>query len=388
MGNAIDRMMEKAVRSNVFPAASLLVSKKGEIVHHKQYGDAREGTCFDVASLTKPVCTATLVAMLAEEGLLKLTDTVYQWLGGARLPEHKLITVKNLLEHTSGLPAWQPYYRELPLDLVGTEGGKRFILDACYHEALIYKPGEGTLYSDIGYILLGEIIEQAAKVSLDTLFNNQIAQSLNLNDTFFVRLIGKPLTKTAKRTFVTADQHVPTPKHGMPKEREKLKPGEHRRFAPTEDCPWRERIIHGVVHDQNAYALGGVAGHSGLFSTAADLHRFILEWTNCYNGNSNWMPKGILNQLVDFNNIKRLKESDLYIGGWNVPSTKNSSSGRHFSKETIGHLAYSGCSMWIDLKKNFWVVLLTNRIYPSTTNEKIKAFRPLLHDLIYDKLIK
>lgn len=388
MANAVDRMMEKGIKDKVFPAASLLVSKKGEILHNKQYGDAREGTCFDIASLTKPICTATLATMLIEEGLLKLTDTVYQWLGGARLLEHKLMTVENLLNHTSGLPAWQPYYRELPLDLVGTEGGKRFILDACYHEAPLYKPGERTLYSDIGYILLGEIVEQAAKMQLDNFFNHNVAHPLSLNDTFFVRLIGKPVSKTAKRTYATADQHVPTPKHGLPAERKKLKPGEHRRFAPTEDCPWRERIIHGVVHDQNTYALGGVAGNAGLFSTAVDLHRFILEWINCYNGRSDWMPQKILKQMVNFSSVKRSKGEDLYIGGWNIPSSRNPSSGRHFSKETIGHLAYTGCSVWIDLKKEFWVILLTNRIHPSTTNEKIKAFRPLVHDMVYDNIIK
>lgn len=384
MKDQIDRAMNGAVSDGVFPAADLLVAKDGEIVHHKQYGDAREGTCFDIASLTKPVCTAALTMSLAEEGLLKLSDTVYQWLGGARLPVHKVMLLEHLLNHTSGLPAWQPYYRELPLDLVGTEGGKGFILDACYHEPTISEPGEKTLYSDIGYIFLGEIIEQAGGIPLDAFFANRIAKPLGLNDTFFVRSIGAPVSTTKRHGFVTADQHVPTPKHGRPGERAIRKAGERRRFAPTEDCPWRERVIHGEVHDQNAYALGGVAGHAGLFSTSIDLHRFVLELTNAYKGKSDWLPKEAVRSFINFGNRRG---AHTFAGGWDTPSPKNSASGRYFSKHSIGHLAYTGCSLWIDLEKNFWVVLLTNRINPSSTNEKIKAFRPQIHDLIYKAVI-
>jgi len=380
MKDQINRAMEKAVSDGVFPAADLLVAKDGEVLHHKQYGDAREGTYFDIASITKPVCTATLIMMLVEEGLLKLTDNAYQWLAGARLPVHKLMTVEEFMNHTSGLPAWHPYFRELPLDLVGTDGGKRFVLDACYHEPPINEPGQKTLYSDIGYIFLGEIIEQAAGAPLDVLFSNRIARPLGLSDTFFMRAIGAPLSTTKRRSFATADQHVPTPKYGRPEDRAQRKTGERRRFAPTEDCPWRERVIHGEVHDQNAYALGGVAGHAGLFSTSIDLHRFALEFTNCYKGKSKWLPKEMLHNFMNF---KARKDSDLFVGGWNTPSLKNSASGRHFSRHTIGHLGYTGCSIWIDLEKDFWVVLLTNRVHPTGTNEKIKAFRPQIHDLIY-----
>ncbi len=395
MKEQIDRMMERAVSDGVFPAASLLVSKGEEIIHSRQYGDAREGTCFDVASLTKPICTASLVMMLTEEGLLKPTDTIYQWLGGARLPEHKVITVKHLLEHTSGLPSWQPYYRELPLDLIGTEGGKHFILDACFREQPNNEVGQKIIYSDIGYILLGEIVEQAGGAPLDVLFSNRIAKPLGLADTFFVRLIGRSVGQTAKRTFASADQHVPTPKYGLPSERKARKYGEHRRFAPTEDCPWRERVIHGEVHDQNAFALGGVAGHAGLFSTAKDIHRFILEFVRAYKGESDWMPKQAVRRFIDFDDeetqkfiSKRPLGDNIYLGGWNIPSSKNPSCGSHFSKQTIGHLAYTGCSFWVDLKKGCWIVLLSNRIHPSTTNEKIKVFRPRIHDLICEMLFK
>lgn len=390
MSAKVDREMKKAVSSGVFPAADLLVAKNGEEIFHGRYGDAREGSCFDIASITKPICTATLCMMLVEEGLIKLEDSVYQWLGGAREPHHKQMLISNLLEHTSGLPRWQPYYRELPLDLVGTGGGEKFLLESCFGEPLVCKPGEKTIYSDVGYILLGEVIEQAAGAPLDVLFANRIARPLNLTETFFVRSIGKP-SYTGRRTFATSDQHVPTPKSSPPEKRGEKK----RRFMPTEDCPWRERVIHGEVHDQNTYALGGVSGQAGLFSTASDVNQFVYEFVRCYFGESDWIPQGAIARFINKERFSKLssrrkssKGEETFFGGWNIPSVDNSSSGHYFSNESIGHLGYTGCSLWLDLKKKFWVVLLSNRIHPSITNEKIRGFRPLIHDLIYEELLK
>lgn len=384
MPPSIDRAFKKALADGIFPAADLLVAKGGEVICQAHYGNAREHTCFDIASITKSVSTATLTMMLVAEELLKLDDTVYQWLAGAREPAHRQMTVRHLLEHTAGFPAWQPYYRELPLSLVGTEAGKRLLLDSCFHEELITAPGEKTLYSDIDYMLLGEIVEQAGGVPLDMLFSQRIARPLELSDTFFVRTMGQPV-QTSRRTTTSADQHVPIPKHGLPAERPKRKEGEHRRFAPTEDCPWRERVLHGEVHDQNAYALGGVAGHAGLFSTATDLHRFARELVRCWRGESNWIPQGVVREFIPEEKMKPV--GDEYALGWSRPSRQDSASGHRFSANTIGHLGYTGCSLWIDLSQDFWIILLTNRIHPTTMNEKIKPFRPMLHDLIYDELI-
>lgn len=384
MNQIIDRTLKEAIISGVFPSADLLVAKGGEVVFSSHYGDAREHTCFDISSLTKPVCTATLTMMLVAKGLLKLTDTAYQWLAGARQPVHKLITVDHLLRHTSGLPAWQPYYRELPLSLVGTEAGKRFILDSCFNESLLSTPGDKTLYSDLGFIFLGEIIEQAGGESLDNQFMQRIAKPLGLCDTFFVRTIGE-LAITGHRTTTSPAQHVSIPRHGIESEHRTLRKNGHRRFAPTEDCPWRERVVHGEVDDQNAYALGGVAGHAGLFSTAADLHIFFREFVRALKGESNWIPHDIVRSSIP--EISAKPPSEEFVFGWNRPSRKSSTSGHHFSANSIGHLGYTGCSMWIDLHADFWIILLTNRIHPSSTNQKIKTFRPMIHDIIYEELI-
>lgn len=384
MNKAIDSPFKDAIEKGAFPSASIVVSKEDQVVFSSHYGAAREDMCFDIASITKPVATATIAMMLKSEGLIKFEDTVYQWLAGARQAVHKQMTVRHLLNHTSGLPAWQPYYQELPLSLIGTEAGKSFILDSCYNEPLVATPGEKTIYTDIGYIILGEILEQAGDASLDMLFSKYVAKPLSLENIFFSKIIGAPVTTESKKTKTTAEQHVPVSKRAQKKPSE---PGElHRRFAPTEDCPWRGRVIHGEVHDQNAYALGGVAGHAGLFSTAEDLDKFASELVKCYHGKSDWLPQTVVQEFLQEG--KEKPSGNEFVLGWNRPSAKDSASGRYFSPNSIGHLGYTGCSIWIDLNVDYRVTLLTNRIHPTTTNQKIKAFRPQIHDLIYKELIK
>jgi CubicO group peptidase (beta-lactamase class C family) len=383
MTRTIDDAFKSAISQGVFPAAELLVAKGGSTVLHSYYGDAREDTCFDVASLTKPIATVSIAMMLTAEGLIKYEDTVYQWLAGARQPVHKKMTVRHLLNHTSGLPSWQPYYQELPISLVGTEAGKRLMLDSCYSEPLEAEVGEKTIYSDIGYMILGEILEQAGDGSLDVLFSKYVARPLGLSNSFYVRIVGNPLS-SSKKTASTASKHIHIPpQHKTP---EKYSDHEHRRFAPTEDCPWRGRVIHGEVHDQNAYALGGIAGHAGLFSTAKDLSVVALELAKCYRGQSQWLPQNVVQEFLQEG--KQKPAGNEFVLGWNRPSRKNSASGHHFSPNTIGHLGYTGCSIWMDLNQDYLVILLTNRIHPSITNQKISAFRPQIHDLIFEELIK
>lgn len=367
MNAVIDHEMEQAVERGVFPSAELLVARNGDILHHNHYGKARGGTCFDIASLTKPMATATLAMQLVQEGLLKTTDTVYQWLGGARLPAHRKMTVAHLLSHTSGLPAWKPFYRELPIDQIGTDAGKSHILTACKNEPVEMEPGFRCLYSDIGYILLGDILEQAGMAPLDVLFQNRIARPLGLKEMFFVRVMGKSSDIGHRTSDVETHQ---------------------RRFAPTEDCPWRGKVMQGEVHDQNCYAMGGVAGHAGLFSTAEEIHKFVTALLKCYRGESDWIAQKVVQHFLDYAFRKTRNEErrtpGAYALGWDTPTPGQSSSGRHFSPHSIGHLGYTGCSMWNDLDKNFRVILLTNRIHPSVLNEKIKAFRPKIHNLILE----
>lgn len=383
MTKAIDKAFKHAVEEGYFPSASVLVSSGGKVVYKNEFGGAREGTCFDIASLTKPMSTATLAMMLVSDGLLKFSDTVYQWLAGARQPAHKLITLRHLLNHTSGLPAWHPYYRELPMSLIGTEAGKQMILENCYAEELAAETGTKTIYSDIGYMILGKMIEEASSSTLDELFAKKIAKKLNLSNSFFVKVKGD-FSNEKSRSAIGKNQHVPSSKKYSDKSYDD--DDKHKRFAPTEDCPWRGRVISGEVHDQNAYALGGVAGHAGLFSDADDIDIFCKNIAECYRGNSSWIPSETVREFIG--ECKKKPAGDEFALGWMRPSRSNSSSGHHFSPNTIGHLGFTGCSVWMDLDQDFRVILLTNRIHPSTTNEKIKSFRPYIHDLIFDELIR
>ena len=373
MSKQIEQCMQEAVDRGVFPAASLLVGNETGVLFHQFFGQARVGTCFDIASVTKAVSTATLAMQLVAEDLLHLNDPLVQWIKQAKQNFHKTATVAQLLSHRAGFPSWQAFYRELPLDRVGTEAGYGLLIDACLSEPKFYEPGSQCIYSDLGYIVLGEVLAQAGLAPLDVLFQHRVANPLNLKNIFFVRNMGSPIHATKARGFASAGQHIPT---GTPAN-ENLVGASTRRFAPTEDCPWRERIIHGEVHDPNAYAMGGVAGHAGLFSTAEDLHRFATELVKCYRGTSDWIPQKTVQQFLDFPHTP-----GTFVLGWDTPSPDDSSAGHHFSPESIGHLGYTGCSLWIDLKKGVWAILLTNRIHPDATNEKIRTFRPQIHDLI------
>ncbi|MBU4483800.1 beta-lactamase family protein [bacterium] len=361
----LDREMQNVAKEGAFPSAQLLVNKNSKIVHEGYYGIGRETTHYDLSSLTKVLSTTTLAMHLVADGLLKLDETVYDWLAGARQPIHRKITVKHLLNHSSGLPAWQPFYREVPLDMIGTADGKQLMLESCYSEPATYELGLKSVYSDIGFMILGRIVEEAGSAPLDELFTKRIAKPLGLKNTFYVRVLGSPLGSTPKKS-------------GKEKER---------RFAPTEDCPWREKVVRGEVNDQNAYAFGGIVGHSGLFSTVTDVNIIISELVKSYRGESDFLPQEVVKTFIDFE-TKFTKEESTWLLGWDTPSPRDSAAGQYFSKKSIGHLGYTGCSISIDLEQDYWVILLSNRTYPMDTNTKIRAFRPKIHDKIYETLIK
>ena len=339
MNIAIDKAMQQAIVQRVFPAAELLVAKQHKVIHHQHYGNARKSTFFDIASLTKPICTATLAALFIKEKVLKPSDTIHNWLGvRAAKAIHKKITIEHLLNHKSGLPAWQPFYQGLPLEMIGSPAAHDFILEACLQEETIEPIGTKTIYSDIGYIILGEILVEVGNETLSSLFTKKVSTPFKLADTFFNNN-SKNLAK----------------KH----------------FAPTEDCPWRKRVLQGEVDDQHAAALGGTAGHAGLFSKASDIHQFFSTWLKMHS--------------FDFAKVKN--RGDAFLDGWNLPSKRNSTAGSFFSKNSIGHLGYTGCSIWSDLEKDCWIILLSNRVNLTSTNKKIQAFRPAIHDLVMQELI-
>ncbi len=353
----IDHTMKGAVEEGVFPGAVLLAAKEEAVLIHRAYGSAALvptkrpmalDTVFDLASLTKPLAT-TLAAMdLIAQGRISLDDPVEKLGGPFVYPGKEKITLRHLLTHTAGFPAWQPYY----LELARLSGDRKAALrQMVLQEALQQPPGSQTLYSDLGFVFLAWILEELSGRDLQTWTREHISQPLGLKDLGFRPLKGAGPVSPEK-------------------------------YAATEECPWRKKILVGEVHDENTYAVGGVSGQAGLFGTALEVFRLLRELKRAYDNPASsrlfdgrlvrtfWIPQGAGGE-----NSRAL--------GFDIPSGPGSSAGRFISRKSIGHLGFTGTSFWFDLDRDLLVILLTNRVHPTRTNEKIKRFRPLLHDRIF-----
>lgn len=353
------QLMLEAIHNATFPAAQLLVAKKGKIHFSKAYGQADSHTFFDIASLTKAISTASLCLLAFQENKLSPNTTLKEIFPESTLEAHQEITIMHLLEHTSGLPAWRSFYHELPRSMAGSSEAIEHTLQTCLRENIIHPVGSKSLYSDIGFLLLGFTLERIYQKNLAELFGEKIQTPLKLQNIFFAPF-GARLSALAPQAPAKAA------------------------FAATQDCPWRGNIVRGFVDDANAYMLGGVAGHAGLFATAEALHIFMLQLREALQHKSSWLKPALLKELFCFERVKN--RGDTFLCGWNLPSKRNSSAGKFFSKHSIGHLGFTGCSVWMDLEKDLWIILLSNRVHPSVNNQKITQFRPLLHDAVMQEL--
>ena len=253
----IHQLMQSAVEGGVFPGAVLLAARGDEILFHQAYGHAslipekqflHLDTIFDLASLTKPLSTTLGIMTLMEKGLLSLDQPLEFWSERNHFPEHKKITIRQVLAHSAGFPAYQPYYS----DLIHQSGNKKAIVrDWVIKEPLLYPPGSQTVYSDLGFIVLEWIFEETAGEGLDTWTRKNIYQPLGLPYLGF-----RPITLSGVSKPET--------------------------YAATEDCPWRKKILRGEVHDDNAYAVGGVSGQAGLFGTASEIYRILRALKRAY----------------------------------------------------------------------------------------------------------
>jgi beta-N-acetylhexosaminidase len=357
-------VLQRAVADKAFPGATLAIGYRGKVAIHA-FGnlsydanapatDAR--TMYDIASLTKVVATTTLVAKLAEGDFplpldldAKIERYLPEWTSGQFAPRdrsaqdaewrHK-VTAHHLLTHTSGLPAFKEYWR--------TSKSKQETLAKIFTEPLEYEPGTKEIYSDLGIILMAEIVERLTGRALDDLAKAYIFSPLGMKDTMF-----RP------------------PKNLWPW------------IAPTEfDRNLRNRLVQGEVHDENAYAIGGVSGHAGLFSTAPDLAAFCQMLLN----GGVYGHRRILKRatIAQFTTPQQLSNGTRTLG-WAVP-TEGSSSGHYFSSHSFGHTGFTGTSIWIDPDRQLFVVLLTNRVHPTRENQKIAVVRPALHDAVMQAL--
>jgi CubicO group peptidase (beta-lactamase class C family) len=362
---ALDIFLWQATDSGTVPGAVVCVASRGQVVWHRAYGAAaltpeyrpmQCDTLFDIASLTKVVATTSLLLLAHHEGLCRLDDALQHFYPQTCGTPLGSTTVRQLLAHTGGLAAWWPLYKTLLPDgpachTTSSAGVRRHqAVQTILQEPLTYPPGAQTLYSDLGFILLGYIVETCYKQSLARLFRERVAQALGLHCTGYRPLDG------------------PSPLPASPTA-----------YAATETCPWRARVLVGEVHDENAWAMGGVAGHAGLFATAEDLWRFAHALLETAAGRRNWLPPAL---LLESWQRHATPPGTTRVLGWDTPTPGRSSSGDYFSEQSIGHLGFTGCSMWIDLAQQVTVILCTNRVHPSRQGTGITSLRPAVHNLI------
>jgi beta-N-acetylhexosaminidase len=342
----VDRIVERFVASKAFPGAVLAIGRQGKLAHLKAYGHLSyaEGaatttpdTIYDVASLTKVVVTTTLAMAMVDEGRLDLDAPVQGFLPEFQGAGKEKVTVRHLLTHSSGIDWWAPLFEE--------GGTKQEILLSVCRLPLVSEPGVQEKYSDLGILLLGEILERVSGTRLATLARQRIFEPLALRRTDF-----------------------------------NPSPDLLANLAPTEVDPGSGQPLLGVVHDENARALGGVAPHAGLFSTAPDLAKFaqMLLFKGVY------AHRRIVSRAAveSFTRRQGLPEDSFRGLGWDTRSEEGSSSGVLFSPGSFGHTGFTGTSIWIDPARELFVVLLTNRVHPTRENRQILAARPAIHDAV------
>lgn len=311
----------------------------GRLIYDPHASKTRAETVFDLASLTKVMATTTLAMQLAERQRLRLDDPVGRWIPEWNGRDRVAVTVEDLLAHASGLPAWLPLFRDYQ--------GRGAFVKAIAATPLDYASGTASVYSDLGFILLGFILEEAAGEPLDHQFD-ALRSRLGLGDVTF-----QPPDAWRSRT------------------------------APTEVDQWRGRLLTGEVHDENAAALGGVAGHAGLFGVVSAVGRFA-QWVLRARAGDREACERLARQdtVVRFTTRGDVPGSSRALG-WDT-MLPTSSCGTRMSPHAFGHTGFTGTSLWIDPARDLYVVLLTNRVYPSRQNELIKEVRLAFHDAVIE----
>jgi CubicO group peptidase (beta-lactamase class C family) len=364
----VDRAVEKAIEKAEIPGAVVLarMRKDGELVEHlcvrgfavvrpERIPMTRE-TIFDLASLTKVLATTTAVMLLVDEGALALDDPVAKVLPHFSERDKEAVTLRHLLTHSSGLKPWRAFHDALRErekkkgePWVGAPQAAEWVVESICRSAPVHPPGTAAVYGDLDFIVLGAVVEAVTGESLADVFRARIAEPLGLKDTFFVPLGDGPAPEPLRR-----------------------------RMAATENCSWRQRILWGEVHDPNAFAMGGVAGHAGLFGTADDVMRYATALLDVWHGRSDVLPA---ERLREFATRQNLPAGSDWALGWDTPTAGGSSAGVKFSPRSIGHLGFTGTSLWIDLDTEAVVVMLTNRVHLVAKKSKF-TLRPVIHDLV------
>ncbi|HJR06175.1 MAG TPA: serine hydrolase domain-containing protein [Pyrinomonadaceae bacterium] len=348
----IDALLAARIAAGDFPSAVYLVAEHGRVRFSGALGDAVSEpeqhaatveTIYDLASLTKPLVTGLLSALMVERGELELDRAVADYLPEFARAETAAITVRHLLTHTSGLPAWRPLR-------IATGDRRERVLEVIAASNLEYATGARVVYSDLGFITLGLLLERIAGATLDELAQTEIFRPLALERTFF-----KP-----ERAFLTGVAACEL--GGNAYERSMCEAGglEENAGASSAAGAWREKLIWGEVHDGNAYFLGGAAGHAGLFSTA----RETLQLADQFIATRTRLLKPDTCALFRTNMTTGLNEARSFA--WQLAATKDSTAGGALPPDSFGHTGFTGTSCWVDASRERVFILLTNRTHTYT----------------------
>ncbi len=342
MKDSLQHLLDRAVRDSAFPGAVAVVGRRDRVLATVSAGhldwkpspapDAR--TLWDMASLTKVTATTSAVMQLVEQQRVDINAPVQKYLPDWQGPNKEKVLIRHLLTHASGLPAWRPLYKEA----TNAEQAMQLV----FQTPLDTLPGARMLYSDLNFILLAQVVQRVSGERIDAYTAAHVFGPLKMTDTQY-----RPDKSLMER------------------------------IAPTEVDPWRQRQIRGEVHDENAFILGGVSGHAGLFSTAADVTRLCQAYLNggTLDGARVWSPETIklFTTVVDSTFSNRAL-------GWETPNGTNSA-GRVMKRPAFGHTGFTGTSIWIDPARDLFVVLMTNRVNPTRQNNKIGGVRQTVADM-------
>lgn len=361
----VDTIIENAISVHDFPSAVLVVGDSNDVIYQNSYGrltyedDAKPttmSTIYDLASVTKVIATTSSIMRLYDEGKIDLDAPVAKYIPQFAVNDKGDITVRNLLLHNSGLPAWTPFYQ-----LYTTADEVR---NAIYSCEKVYPTGTKTVYSDYNAVILGDLVKIISNVPLNLYSKEYVFLPLGMIDTGYL---------------------LPT--------------SLDYRIAPTEyDTYWRNELLKGYVHDETAAILGGVSGNAGLFSTGPDLYKFMrmMLKDGRYIDERKMPAKTTESQLFSPQTVELFTTKAAGLGydntralGWDTKpeATKYPPQcGNKFSENCFGHTGYTGTSVWCDRDKNLIIIFLTNRVYPKRGNEEIKNIRPEVYDKVCEIL--
>ncbi|MGA8573862.1 MAG: serine hydrolase domain-containing protein [Desulfobaccales bacterium] len=363
----LTRLLEDGLSGGIYTAAVALAGVAGELRWQAAMGRVSRDpeaqavgpdTVFDLASLTKPLATALALLLLMDDGRLTLAATLGEFLPEAWLPPDKRpLSLGSLLAHRAGLPAWEPFYQEI---LKNAPQARRGLLPRLAAGVpLVHPPDTATLYSDLGFMLLQAVVETVSGVSLDHFCETRIYRPLGLEILGF-----NPLPTAEKTDLRTENRKQKT---------------ENRSYAATETGLIAGRHTSGEVHDENAWATGGVAGHAGLFGRGIEVFRLVAALYRAYLGEAGslpFSPASVRRFLTPVAPGARAL-------GFDTPGSDATrrSAGRYFSPAALGHLGFTGVSFWLDPEVGQMVVLLTNRVHMGRDAlAGIQAFRPRFHE--------